>query len=179
MLVRPARTEDAEAWASVYATVAEERRWIATEPPVDLEGAARTVRESIADAAHALWVLEAEGEVVGCLGVHSSRYAAGVADLGMMILPAFRGRGGGRALLGAALERARADGVHKVELEVWPDNGRAIALYARAGFVVEGMRRDHYLRKDGSRRSALIMARFLQEAPPPSRPARRPRRQLG
>ncbi len=162
--MRRARSRDAEAWAYVYATVADERRWIGTEPPVDVAAAVETVRESLADDEHDLWVLEADRELVGCLGLHSSQHVPGVAGLGMMILPEFRGRGGGRALLAAALESARAAGLYKVELEVWPENGRAVALYASAGFVVEGLRRDHYLRRDGSRRSALIMARFLRES---------------
>jgi L-amino acid N-acyltransferase YncA len=60
------------------------------------------------------------------------------------------------------LEHAHACGAHKVELEVWVDNARAIALYASAGFEVEGLRRDHYRRRDGQLRSALLMARLLQ-----------------
>jgi putative acetyltransferase len=75
----------------------------------------------------------------------------------MAILPEFRGRGGGRALLDAAQEHARTVGAHKISLEVWTDNARAIGLYAAAGFEVEGLLRDHYRRRDGSLRSALIM----------------------
>ncbi len=60
------------------------------------------------------------------------------------------------------LGHAPACGAHKIELEVWTDNARAIALYASAGFEVEGLRRDHYRRRDGRLRSALLMARLLQ-----------------
>jgi [ribosomal protein S18]-alanine N-acetyltransferase len=42
------------------------------------------------------------------------------------------------------VRRARHDDL----VEVWTDNGRAIALYAAAGFEVEGLRRDHYRRRD-------------------------------
>ena len=45
--------------------------------------------------------------------------------------------------------RARVS-AHKISLEVWTDNARAIALYAAAGFEVEGLRRDHYRRRDGT-----------------------------
>ncbi len=79
----------------------------------------------------------------------------------MSILPEYRGKGWGRQLVDVAIEAARAEGIRKVELEVFPDNGRAFALYANSGFEIEGLRRDHYLRLDGSLRSALIMARFL------------------
>lgn len=69
-----------------------------------------------------------------------------------------RGRGGGRALLAAVQDHARTSGAHKISLEVWVDNARAIALYGAAGFEVEGLRRDHYRRRDGRLRSTLIMA---------------------
>jgi hypothetical protein len=35
-----------------------------------------------------------------------------------------------------------------------------------SGFEIEGLRREHYLRLDGSLRSALIMARFLSASQP-------------
>ena len=52
-------------------------------------------------------------------------------------------------LIEAALEALPAD-VHKVELEVFPDNAAAIGLYRSLGFEQEGLRRDHYRREDGS-----------------------------
>jgi putative acetyltransferase len=160
VVVRRARPEDAEAMARVMAVVAEEGS-IGTEPPVDLEARAQRFLETIAsDGPGAVWVLEDDGQVVGHAGLHET-VARGVLSLGMAILPQARARGGGRALLTAMLEHARSSDAHKVELEVWPDNARAIALYAAAGFEVEGLRRDHYRRRDGTLRSALIMARRL------------------
>jgi RimJ/RimL family protein N-acetyltransferase len=61
----------------------------------------------------------------------------------------------------AALEHTRGMGCHKIELEVWPGNERAIALYEKSGFEVEGLRRDHYRRRDGSLRSSLLMALLM------------------
>ena len=162
MKVRAARPDDAAPFASVVARVAEEGL-IATEPPVDLVDRAAKARSMIeSDGPSRLWVLEADDTIVGGLGLHSS-YARGVLGLGMMILPEFRGRGGGRALVRAALDHAAGSEAHKVELEVWPDNARAIALYTSVGFVVEGVRRDHYVRRDGTRRSSLLMALLLAE----------------
>ncbi|MCE3246356.1 MAG: rimI 2, partial [Geminicoccaceae bacterium] len=158
--VREATSADAEAMALVIAAVAEEGS-IATEAPVDVADRARRFRETIEGAGPAAaWVLEDDGRVVGNAGIHET-HAAGVLALGMAILAEARGRGGGRALLEATLEHARVCGAHKLELEVWPDNTAAIALYASAGFAVEGVRRDHYRRRDGSLRSALLMARPL------------------
>ncbi len=97
--------------------------------------------------------------MVGQAGVQASG-AQGVVSFGMAVLAEARGRGGGRELLEAVLDHARTAGAHKLELEVWP-NGRAIGLYASGGFEVEGLRRRHYRRRDGSLRSALVMAVLL------------------
>jgi ribosomal protein S18 acetylase RimI-like enzyme len=52
----------------------------------------------------------------------------------LAVLPEYRGRGGGRALLEAATAHARKRGCAKVTLEVREDNARARALYASCGF---------------------------------------------
>ena len=165
IVVRRARLEDAEAMARVIAQVAPEG-FLGSEPPVDLPARADRFRELIlAEGPTAAWVLEAEdGAVVGNAGAHSR--VSGVLSIGMAIVPTARGRGGGRALLNAVLDHARACHMHKVDLEVWIDNARAIALYASAGFEVEGVRRDHYRRRDGRLRSTLIMARHIHASAP-------------
>ncbi len=163
MQVRRARPEDAEAFAAVVAAVADEDRWIATEPPVDVAAFAEIVRGTIAKGADVLWVLDDDGRVVGTMGLHATR-TPGVMSLGMCIVEDARGRGGGRALLEAAIDHARRRPLHKVELEAWPDNARAIALYEAHGFEVEGERRAHYRRRDGTLRSALLMALLLEDA---------------
>jgi RimJ/RimL family protein N-acetyltransferase len=147
--------------ALVMAAVAAEGL-IGTEVPVDLEDRARRFRELIEGQEPATaWVLINDGgHVVGNADVHEQ--SPGVLHLGMAILSEARGKGGGRALLEAILKHAQERGSHKVELEVWIDNARAIALYASAGFEVEGLRRNHYRRRDGRLRSALIMARLLR-----------------
>ena len=52
----------------------------------------------------------------------------------LAVLPEYRGRRIGHALLAAAEERARARGCCKLTLEVLDDNRRARALYDRFGF---------------------------------------------
>jgi putative acetyltransferase len=143
--------------AMVIAEVAPEGS-LGTEPPVDVEERAQRYRRAIEeDGRKGVWVLEEGSQIVGHADVQER--VRGVLSLGMVLLPEARGRGGGRALIEAALEYARASGAHKVDLEVWTDNARAISLYVSAGFEVEGVRRDHYLRADGRLRSSLVMAR--------------------
>jgi len=160
MKVRLATPMDADAIAVVVADVAAEGRWLATEPPVDAEEFALRVRATILAGRDILFVLDDGGDVVGQLGLHATR-TTGVMSLGMAILEPFRGRGGGRALLEAAIAHTEESDLHKLEIEVWPDNTRAIAMYEAAGFEHEGVRRDHYRRRDGSLRSAVLMSRLF------------------
>lgn len=158
--VRLATPADTVAIAEAFALVAEEDL-IATEPPVDVAERAERFRGRIEDdGPGAWWVMEEDGEILGGASVGES--VSGVLSLGMSLVPEARGRGGGRALLDAVIDHARSVGAHKVELEVWPDNVRAIGLYESAGFEVEGLKRNHYRRRDGSLRSALVMGLLVE-----------------
>ena len=64
-----------------------------------------------------------------------------------------------RALLQAALERARADGADRMLLEVSDGNAAALAFYTAEGFVEIDRRRRYY--RDGS--DALVLCRYVGE----------------
>jgi [ribosomal protein S18]-alanine N-acetyltransferase len=159
MEIRRARVGDAGDLAAQMKAVVDEGRWLRTESDRTEEQLAEMFRSGLEEG-HIIFVLEREGQIVGGISIHPTDFQ-GVHELGMSILAEFRGQGWGRRLVEAALDEARVEGIRKVELEVFPDNARAIALYASLGFEVEGLRRDHYQRLDGSVRSALLMARFL------------------
>jgi ribosomal protein S18 acetylase RimI-like enzyme len=147
--------EEARTLAELFAAVAEERDGIATEPPVDVE--ARTAQ--FAASIDGSIVAVVAGEIVGSLHVDTSRF--GVGELGMLVARPWRGRGVGSALLAAAIEHARAEGLHKLTLEVFPHNDAAVALYRKFGFVEEGRRVKHYRRASGELWDSLLMGLLL------------------
>lgn len=159
MKVRPATLEDCERLGEGMKTVVDEGRWLATESNTSADELADRFRNAVQHPDHVLLVLEEGETLIGCIGLHPAP-AQGVLTLGMWVLAEWRGRGGGRMLVEAALA-ARPDDVHKIELEAFPDNAPALDLYRSLGFEQEGLRRDHYRRLDGTLCSAVIMARLF------------------
>jgi putative acetyltransferase len=110
-----------------------------------------------------LLVAEADGEVVGNLGLHAAgksprRRHAG--SIGMAVRDDWQRRGVGSALLVAALDLAdRWLNYRRLELTVYTDNVAALALYRKFGFVIEGTHRDFAFR-DGRYVDAHAMARL-------------------
>ncbi|HYI73819.1 MAG TPA: GNAT family N-acetyltransferase, partial [Gaiellaceae bacterium] len=84
-----------------------------------------------------------------------------VADLGLMVAESHRRQGVGTMLLERAVAWARAAGVGKLELHVFPWNEPALALYGSFGFEREGFRKRHYER-GGELVDAVLMAYFLE-----------------
>ena len=83
-----------------------------------------------------------------------------VADLSVYVERAWRGRGVGRALLAALIERARVIGYHKLVLAAFPDNSAGMALYTRLGFTRVGVYREQG-RLDGRWVDVVVMERLL------------------
>ena len=102
-------------------------------------------------------------QIVGGLSLHRGGMRARrvhAANIGMAVHDNWVGRGIGTALLRAAIDLAdNWLGLRRLELTVYPDNARAIALYERFGFTVEGRHRDYAMR-DGVYVDALAMARL-------------------
>ena len=108
----------------------------------------------------AVFVAEREdGTLVGRLSVGRDPHPASthVADVGLMVALDARRQGVGTALLRAAVDWARAAGIRKLELHVFPWNEAAIALYDAFGFEREGYRKHHY-RRGGELADAILMA---------------------
>lgn len=151
--IRPAHDGDRMSLALLFAGIADELDWIATEPPVDVEARAA------AWTVEAIVVAVAADEIAGFLSLERSRH--GYGEVALAVAPGYRGRGIGTALLAVAIDTARAEGMHKLTLSVFAHNEPALALYRKLGFVEEGRRVKHYRRADGQLWDAVEMGLLL------------------
>jgi diaminopimelate decarboxylase len=138
--IRPATARDATSFLELYRAVAAEGGFIRTEHVTGgVRPYRRRLRRSWTDR-EANIVAVAGGRVVGSLGITRDDHPVTrhVATLGMFVAEGWRGAGIGTALMHEALRWARAVGVEKLELTVYPGNEAARALYRRFGFVEEG-----------------------------------------
>ncbi len=101
--------------------------------------------------------------LVGGLGLmvpDRSPRRAHVGELGLAVHDGWQGHGIGTALVRAAVGLAdRWLNLRRLELTVFADNERAIGLYKKFGFEVEGLLRRYALR-DGAFVDAYLMARL-------------------
>jgi putative acetyltransferase len=109
----------------------------------------------------------AKGQLVAMAGLHANPHIRRrhAMHLGMAVTVPAQGKGVGSALMAALIDYAdRWVAVMRIELTVFTDNERAIALYRKFGFVQEGIFRAYGLR-DGRYQDVLAMAR-LHPSPP-------------
>jgi RimJ/RimL family protein N-acetyltransferase len=159
-----AEPSDLEALVLLYEMVAAEGRWIAGEVPIDRDERLARWRRSLDDPSAAqLLARDDQGNLIGSLGLTVQR---GIADLGMLVHPGWRGRGVGSALLRRAIGWARDQGAHKMVLTVWPHNLTARALYRKFGFEDEALLRRHYRRRNGELWDAVAMGLVLDTESP-------------
>ena len=106
-------------------------------------------------------VAEVDGKVVGNIDItRRKNRLAHVANLGMAVHDDYQDRGIGTALMQAILDMTdNWLNVKRVELDVYTDNLRAVHLYKKFGFEIEGVRRSLAFR-EGEYVDAYHMARL-------------------
>jgi RimJ/RimL family protein N-acetyltransferase len=167
--IRVRRAQPADAAALVVlaeAVGSEPEGWLISEsrwrPVGDERRYLKAVRRH-PDAA--VFLAETDAGIVGRLSISRDPHPASrhVADLGLMVAASARRQGVGSALLEQAVAWARASGIRKLELHVFPWNEPALRLYERFGFEREGYRKRHYVR-GAEEVDAILMAYFVDAA---------------
>lgn len=171
--VRRAQPADAPAYARIMGDPGVYPGLMQT-PYANEEALRRWITEmSAPDRSELLIVAERAGTVVGSAGLHPAGPRARrrhAMTLGISVLPSAQGQGVGTALMASLCHYADGwAGVLRLELMVFVDNERALALYRKFHFEIEGRLRGYALR-DGRYVDSYTMARWHPHPPQPPGP---------
>ena len=98
-----------------------------------------TIMERIANPRIAYFVAEENGHTVGFADIEFRGKQAKI--LGLAVLPEFRNKGMGRALIRRCISAAKRRGCSRIVMFVAEDNAAAHSLYSKFGFKKSGVLR--------------------------------------
>ena len=110
---------------------------------------------------HRLVATEEERVVGWAALAPTSRRACyrGVVEESVYVAARWHGRGIGRALLERLVAGAEAAGIWTIEAGIFPENTASLALHARCGFRVVGVRERIAQMHDGAWRDVILLER--------------------
>jgi L-phenylalanine/L-methionine N-acetyltransferase len=166
--VRRATAKDAAAFARIMGDPAVLAGLMQMPYTSEALWAARLAEGDVPGKVDLALAAERDGQVVGTSGLHPVGAALRrrhVMTLGISVASEAQGCGVGSALMAAMCDYAdRWLGTLRIELTVYTDNQRAIGLYRKFGFVIEGTLRGYALR-DGHYADTYTMARLHPNPP--------------
>lgn len=150
MEIRVAHIDDADqiaevhvrSWQSAYRGLIPQNYLDGLDPSSRAEGWRRSVRDANSPRGGTLVATDGDGTIVGFANIGPTRDEdAGDAVgevLAIYLAPGAWGKGYGRALMAAALQRLAQAGYQQVTLWVLDSNARARRFYEAAGFEPDG-----------------------------------------
>lgn len=156
--IREIREDDAAPFLELCRRLDGETRFMMLEPgerQTSIEEQRRRIRELLSRDNSTLLVAETDGELVGYVEAVGGEFRRNrhCAHVVTGVLRAHGGRGVGTRLFAALDEWARRKGIVRIELTVMAHNERAVGLYRKMGYEVEGERR----------RSLLVEGEYVDE----------------
>jgi N-acetyltransferase len=165
------RSYDPADAAELFESLADERVWEHMSRPAPPDAAAldEIIRSRLADGNRATFTVRQGGRAVGITSVLFDPHDPAGAEVGGTLLgPGVWGTGVNsevkRLLLAAIFHR----GAQWVQLRTDERNGRSAAAIRKLGATDLGIRQEHLVRRDGTRRESRI---FRLDRPGPSMPA--------
>ncbi|MGD6816309.1 N-acetyltransferase family protein [Metabacillus sp. 84] len=163
-IVRQATEKDAAEMSSLRLQIDGETENLDREPGeafIDQNRFEQLINKDAVSPVNLFLVAEARGQIVGfsrCEGNTLKRFSH-KAEFGIGILKEYWGFGIGRKLLSASIAWADAAGLKKMTLNVLETNQKAIRLYEKHGFKVEGVLECDKILSDGRCYSTIVMGR--------------------
>ncbi|WP_002147424.1 GNAT family N-acetyltransferase [Bacillus cereus] len=134
----------------------------AGEGLIDTEGFQKIIKTDSEKMKNLFLVAEVHNRIVGfsrCEGSDLKRLSHKV-EFGVCILKEFWGYGIGKSLLQQSINWADENEVKKIALQVLETNEKAIQLYKKLEFEVEGVLKNDKRLSDGKYYNTVIMGRF-------------------
>ncbi len=164
VVIREAEVKDAENIIDVINSVGAEKVFILTERFAhDIDWEQNFIQEHVKEKKdRMLAVAEVKGKIVGVFDIHlgSNPKNRHLGELGMSVVKEWRGIGIGTAMMTYMIGWAKRQGLEKLCLSVFSTNQRAINLYRKFNFQVEGRRRRQY-KVEENYVDEVIMAKFI------------------
>jgi len=128
------------------------------------EAEEKWIESHLSNPNHIILVAEMNSKIVGLLDFsngHRQRIAH-TGEFGMSVEKYARDQGVGSLLLKVLIEWATQNKtIEKIGLNVHSNNERAIALYKKMGFEIEGIRKRDLKYGDGQYVDTIVMGRFV------------------
>lgn len=162
--IRSAAVRDAAALSALRVQIDGETEYLDREPGeafIDPAGFEQLIQTDAESPTNLFLVAEADGTIVGfsrCEGNTLRRFAH-KAEFGICIAKEFWGFGIGGNLLKETVSWADSNRISKLNLHVLESNEKAISLYKKFGFEVEGVLKNDKILADGRYHNTVIMGR--------------------
>ena len=166
-LIRPAQQSDATMIKNNINKVCAEEVFLNTNDFIKTTEWKQVLVKAVDnDSGYLLIVAEANGEVVGHLRIFPlwfGQKGRHVGEIGLLVIEPLRGLGIGTAMISYSLEWAKIADYKKMIASVFSSNIRALNLFFKFGFSVEGKRVNQLLIND-KYFNEILLGYFLDEA---------------
>ncbi|BCG59096.1 GNAT family N-acetyltransferase [Paenibacillus sp. URB8-2] len=129
---------------------------------IDISGFEQIIKTDTENIRNLFLVAAVNDRIVGfsrCEGNALKRFSHKV-EFGICVLKDYWGNGIGDNLLKQSISWADSNGIKKITLNVLDTNVKAIELYKKFGFEVEGVLKNDKILSDGKYYNTIVMGRF-------------------
>ncbi len=155
VVLRPLQVADAEALFAAHGDPETHRYW-SSPAHMSVTETARYIEETLAaKGAHVWAITESGGEALGRIALFVQR--EGVGEIGVLMRREATGRGLASKAVELVVDHGFSElGLHRVAVDIDPDNNASISLFLRAGFQREGLLRGNWKTHLGIRDSVMM-----------------------